>query len=175
MNSPVITNRKFKLYPERGGLKEHAMELFTIGYEGLNLDSLLQYLQYYKIDMIADVRELPLSRKKGFSKNGLTEFLKMKNINYVNYRELGVSKDLRRQLKETGDYRFFFNKVRKIIYSKSEQLDQLCDLIHQGKKIALLCFERDPKKCHRKIVAEGLKKRDGNGLKIKHIKPFYLE
>ena len=55
------------------------MEIYTIGYEGLNQKEFLAWLQHYKINVIADVRQLPLSRKKGFSKNSLNESLAKNN------------------------------------------------------------------------------------------------
>lgn len=148
------------------------MQLFTIGYEGLSQGGFLKWLQSFDINVVADVRELPLSRKKGFSKNGLSDFLSKQDIQYLSYRELGVPKDRRDQLKASGDYESFFRLIRKSISGKTEQLDNICRMIHEGKKVALLCYEKDPQKCHRKIVADEVKKRDGNGLNIKHIEPI---
>ncbi|MFC1821862.1 DUF488 family protein [Thermodesulfobacteriota bacterium] len=148
------------------------MKLFTIGYEGLSQDGFLTWLRYFDINVVADVRELPLSRKKGFSKNGLSDFLMEQNIQYFSYRDLGVPKDKRNKLRESGDYKSFFRLIRKSINDKTDLLDNICRMIHQGKKVALLCYERDPEKCHRTIVADEVKKRDVNGLTIKHIKPL---
>jgi uncharacterized protein (DUF488 family) len=148
------------------------MEIFTIGYEGLSQDGFLKYLRYFNIDVVADVRDLPLSRKKGFSKNGLNHFLMKQDIQYFSYRDLGVPKDKRNQLKESGDYKTFFRQIRKSISGKTDLLDDIGRMINQGKKVALLCYERDPKKCHRKIVADEVNKRNSNGLTIKHIEPL---
>jgi len=148
------------------------MKLFTIGYEGLSQDGFLKWLRHFDIDVVADVRDLPLSRKKGFSKNGLSELLMKQDIQYFSYRELGVPKDKRNQLKESRNYESFFRLIRKSISDKTDLLDNICQMIHQGKKVALLCYERDPQKCHRTIVADEVKKRDGNGLTIKHIEPL---
>ncbi len=68
------------------------MKIYTIGYEGLKQKAFLAWLQRYEINVIADVRRLPLSRKKGFSKNSLNELLAKNNIEYISYRELGTSK-----------------------------------------------------------------------------------
>ena len=45
------------------------MDLFTIGYEGLDQRQFIAHLVHNKISVVADVRHLPLSRKKGFSKS----------------------------------------------------------------------------------------------------------
>jgi uncharacterized protein (DUF488 family) len=147
------------------------MELYTIGYEGLSQDSFLALLQRYEISVVADVRRMPLSRKKGFSKSSLFQSLSEQHIEYLNYRELGTSKEMRCELKETGDYPTIFSEFKKSIADKNEPLDDIYSMVCSGKKVALLCYERQPQICHRKIVAETIKERDGNGLKIKHLTP----
>jgi uncharacterized protein (DUF488 family) len=147
------------------------MDLFTIGYEGLDQRRFMAHLAHNKISVIADVRHLPLSRKKGFSKSSLTEMLNKNNIEYISFRELGTSKDMRNKLYETRDYATFFDKYRKLMADKKESLDRILELLENGQKVSLLCFERDPELCHRKIVAEEVKIRN-NGLRINHIKPI---
>jgi uncharacterized protein (DUF488 family) len=48
-------------------------------------------------------------------------------------------------------------------------IDEILNIVNEGKKVALLCYEKNPEKCHRSVVANEIKKRDGNGLKIKHL------
>lgn len=148
------------------------MLLFTIGYEGLDSKQFLAHLNHYKVDVVADVRKLPISRKKGFSKSALTENLHGENIEYLNIRELGAPKEIRDELYTSGDYQRFFQKYQKAISTKSDQLQSIYSLIASGKKVALLCFERDPQKCHRNVVADEVRKLDGNGLAVKHIVPI---
>ncbi len=49
--------------------------LFTIGYEGLSQKEFIATLAAAKVRIVFDVRELPLSRKPGFSKRGLADAL----------------------------------------------------------------------------------------------------
>lgn len=49
--------------------------LHTIGYEGLTIGEFLDILSIHNIDLVVDVRELPLSRKRGFSKKVLAHKL----------------------------------------------------------------------------------------------------
>ena len=56
------------------------MQLFTIGYEGINQTQFISWLSNHKINVVADVRNLPLSRKKGFSKTALSALLEENNI-----------------------------------------------------------------------------------------------
>ena len=45
------------------------VELLTIGYEGVKIEEFLDTLLEAEVTVLLDIRELPLSRKKGFSKN----------------------------------------------------------------------------------------------------------
>jgi uncharacterized protein (DUF488 family) len=120
---------------------------------------------------VADVRQLPLSRKKGFSKTALQEMLANKDIQYLHFQELGSPKKIRDELHKSGNYFRFFQEYQSNLSDKKELLRSIHLLITSGKKVTLLCFERDPKKCHRKVVADEIEKLDGNGLQIKHIIP----
>ena len=51
------------------------MLLFTIGYEKLDQKQFMAHLSYHGVDLVADIRKLPVSRKKGFSKTALGETL----------------------------------------------------------------------------------------------------
>ena len=145
------------------------MQLFTIGYEGIDQSQFLSWLSNYKINVVADVRDLPLSRKKGFSKSALSDFLEKNKIAYINFRELGAPKELRTFLFQTKDYKTYFKKYKNIVSKNSAAIDTILDTIKDGKNVALLCYEKDPSTCHRSVVADEVKKRDSNGLKIKHL------
>ncbi|MDM8518215.1 DUF488 domain-containing protein [Desulfobacterales bacterium HSG16] len=143
--------------------------LYTIGYEGINQKEFFKYLKHNDISVVADVRHLPLSRKKGFSKTSLSEFLSSKDIDYINYRELGADKKLRDKLKEDGNYETFFKAMAKSVLNHKKQLTEINQMLCDGKNVALMCFEKNFKLCHRMVVAKGVKKINDNGLKIKHL------
>ena len=151
------------------------MILFTIGYEKLDQKQFLAALSNRGVEVVADVRKLPVSRKKGFSKTALGETLNHKGIDYLNYQALGAPKELRDELYKSGDYDRFFRKYGNNISDKTDHLADILALINRGRNVALLCFERNPQICHRKIVAEEIRKLDGNGLKVEHIVPNLTE
>lgn len=146
------------------------MVLYTIGYEGLSLDGFVGLLNSHGISLVADVRKTPSSRKKGFSKRGLGSCLAGYGIGYMSFRELGTSKELRDRLKATGDYGEFFDRYEADLACQDEPLDAIVELVRSGEKVALLCFEADAHKCHRRVVAREIRRKDGNGLTIKHIR-----
>ena len=63
--------------------------LFTIGYQGRALEELVAMLHAHRIDRVIDIRELPLSRRRGFSKTPLGDALRAAGIDYIHARIAG--------------------------------------------------------------------------------------
>jgi len=57
-------------------------QIATIGYEGTTIDAFIETLQRASITVLIDVREVALSRKKGFSKNQLASALAESGIEF---------------------------------------------------------------------------------------------
>lgn len=127
-------------------------KLFTIGYEGADLGDFIETLKLFEVDMLLDVRELPASRRKGFSKNALKDALEAEGISYLHERLLGSPRAMRHELRETWDYEKFFSAFDRHLGQQTELIQQLVEGF--AGHIALLCFERDHKACHRTPVAE---------------------
>jgi uncharacterized protein (DUF488 family) len=143
-------------------------DLFTAGYEGINIDTFISNLQANNINCVLDVRALPLSRKPGFSKNKLGNRLKDADIQYVHLGALGSPKDVREKLKSTRDYSTFFRTMDTYLSSKKDDIEVAYSYVTNS-TCCLMCFEHLAEQCHRKIVAKKIINRDGNGLKVKHI------
>ena len=73
--------------------------MFTIGYEGRDVDEFVSCLMQYKVTRLIDVREIPLSRKKGFSKSckGISNSLSLPSIFRENNRDNLCSESLLQQ------------------------------------------------------------------------------
>lgn len=56
--------------------------LYTIGYEGATLEDFLSTLRRTGITLLLDIREIPLSRRKGFSKPTLKQAVEVLTIEY---------------------------------------------------------------------------------------------
>jgi uncharacterized protein (DUF488 family) len=139
--------------------------LLTIGYEGSSIEDFLEALVELKVDTVLDIRELPLSRKSGFSKNALSEALERVDITYRHERALGCPAQIRHRLRESGDYRRYFADFNKYLATQLEVIETVVDELDG--RVALLCFERDPEFCHRRSVAEQMKELFG--LKPRHV------
>jgi uncharacterized protein (DUF488 family) len=130
----------------------------TIGYEGSTIDNFITALRHVSIDVLIDVRDLPLSRKKGFSKNQLAEALAAAGIEYVHLRGLGDPK-AGRQAARTGNYRMFqtiFNQHMKT-EAALRDMNIAAELV-SARRACLMCFECNHAQCHRSIVADRLAK-----------------
>ncbi|MBN1764321.1 MAG: DUF488 domain-containing protein [Sedimentisphaerales bacterium] len=145
-----------------------ALELFTVGYEGYHIDGFIAHLKNHSINCLLDVREIPLSRKKGFSKSALAQRLQKEKITYLHLKALGSPKPIRNKLKENGDYGSFFKKMNEHLNNETETIEEAYHYIVQ-KKCCLMCFEHPAHNCHRIAVANKIKERDGNGLVINNI------
>lgn len=131
--------------------------LFTIGYEGKSLERYLDFLIINDVKVLCDVRKNAYSQKYGFSKNQLQNACKGIGIKYVHIPELGIESDMRRELSTQADYDELFDYYENYTLPKNwEYLLKVRNLIEQDGRIALTCFEQNPKQCHRTRVAKAL-------------------
>jgi uncharacterized protein (DUF488 family) len=139
-----------------------AAPLFTIGYEQATVSRVIDELKRAKVDTVIDTRAVAASRKPGFSKRQLAAGLDERGVGYLHLQKLGTPKEGREAARK-GKIDTLFK-----IYSKhlktagaQEELDELTALAKSGKRLCLLCFERDHKECHRQWIAEIIEERTG--------------
>lgn len=133
--------------------------LHTIGYEGVRLDAFLATLTAAKVTTLLDVRELAISRRKGFSKTALAAALQSVGIIYRHERALGTPRAMRHRLRRDGDFKRYFAEFREYLGTQKKLIVDLADELTG--RVALLCFERNPTECHRSVVVAALAKRSG--------------
>jgi uncharacterized protein (DUF488 family) len=143
------------------------MKLFTIGYEGADIDDFVKYLKKNKIKLIADVRKNPISRKKGFSKNKLREALALKKIAYAHFPNLGVPSSWRKEAKThfITRERMFKDYSEKILPRATKDLSEIIDLAKK-ENVALMCYEADASDCHRSYAHKKMQKLNRTKIKI---------
>jgi len=142
------------------------VKLFTIGYEGLTGETFFALLQDHDIETIVDVRELPLSRKRGFSKSALAMAAMEHGISYQHLAPLGCPRPIRNRYRADGDWNFYTQQFLAYLEDQETTLDFLAGLA-QEKTCCLLCFEADANFCHRLYVAQSVQKR--SDLEIVHL------
>ena len=129
----------------------------TIGYEGATVKGVMDALTRQRVELLVDVRALASSRRPGFAKTRLSANLDEVGIGYLHLRRLGTPAEGRaaaRAGRHAEMRRIFLEHLATD--EAQEELHTLADLVRQGKRIALLCFEADPSHCHRSIVADAL-------------------
>jgi len=129
-------------------------QLLTIGYEGADPADFLDTLQELEVTLLLDIREIAMSRRKGFAKTALREGLHGAGIDYRHEPALGSPKRIRHQLRDDGDYGRFFRDFGRYLRTQQPLLATLADEL--SGTVVLLCFERDHTQCHRRAVAEAL-------------------
>lgn len=136
-----------------------AAPLFTIGYEQATPAAVLNELKRAKIELLVDTRAVAASRRPGFSKRQLSASLDETGIAYIHLQKLGTPAKGRAAAK-SGDVATLWRIYKKHIKTAEAQaaLDELIALVKSGKRIALLCYCRDPQTCHRSRVVENVKK-----------------
>jgi len=129
---------------------------------------MLDELSDAKVDLVIDVRAVTSSRRPGFSKNQLAAGLDERGIAYIHLRALGTPKEGRlaaRAGKRDELFRIFEKHLKTP--DARQELDELTALAKSGRRLCLLCYERDPEGCHRRRVAELIHER--TGAKVEHL------
>jgi hypothetical protein len=134
--------------------------LFTIGYEGKNIEAFINALIQNDVRLLCDVRKTPLSRKFGFSKGKLEHVTQTVGIKYVHIPDLGIESEKRCSLEAPDDYRRLFEDYAKTLSGKRKFLDEVYALLQEYTRITLMCFERKPDMCHRHVIRDYIVKTD---------------
>jgi len=132
-------------------------QLFTIGYEGISLETYINKLIINDVNALCDVRKNAYSQKYGFSKKTLELACKGVDIEYIHIPDLGIVSDKRKELHTQVDYDVLFDEYKKTtLLNNFASLLFIRNLLDKGKRVALTCFENNPKQCHRSCVAHSL-------------------
>ncbi len=140
-------------------------EILTIGYERCTLDQVLATLVDARVALLIDVRALAASRKPGFSKRQLGAGLDEQGIRYVHLQALGTPKPGRDAVRAGHPERMETIYRAHIAGDRPQAELAGATALVQRDGSCLLCFERDPATCHRRIVAEMIAAETGQTIK----------
>ncbi len=142
--------------------------LLTIGYERhLTPDSLVEALAAADVERLVDVRELPLSRRRFFSKTALAAVLGDAGVEYEHMRELGNPKpfrDLYRSGQQEAGEALYLAHLQN---GAAAAVDRLSETLTE-RRTCILCFEHDHETCHRAVLVEELRERLAD-LHVEHL------
>jgi uncharacterized protein (DUF488 family) len=149
---------------------ENKPAIFSIGYEGLTIDSFLYKLIANNISVVVDVRNNPQSMKYGFSKKSFKQYIENAGMKYIHIPELGIPSTMRKGLGESVSHKTLFKTYENKLLPKQEtEINQLIDLTNKNERIALVCFEADHQFCHRHTLIEHLQKNKSFKRKVIHL------
>ena len=131
--------------------------LYTIGYEGLDLDAFLNKLIRAHIRVLCDVRRNAFSMKYGFSRKQLAGACEGVGIRYEHLPELGIASDERQELNTQADRDALFVRyaTRTLPLTRTAQ-ERIAALIAEHERVAIMCFEHEQQCCHRSALAQAV-------------------
>ena len=132
--------------------------IFDIGYEKRTIEDFLSILKSKGIKTVIDIRERATSRKREFNKTRLKQNLQDVSIKYKHFKELGSPFEIRQTLRKNKNYSTFFKGYNKHLANEKKTLAEIEKHV-QNNSTALLCYERDILKCHRKSIVRTLKSK----------------
>lgn len=147
--------------------------VYTIGYERGGQAAFIEALQAAGIEQLIDVRELPSSRRAGFSKTPLSRALSAVGIGYQHVRALGTPKEGRVANKQKQWARFWEIVDARLATPEAEAALDAVTAVARRSRIALLCLEADPAICHRSRVADLVAARGDFTVEHLHVEPDF--
>ena len=139
--------------------------IYTIGHSNITLESFIETLKLFKIQLVFDVRSSPYCKYvPHFNRENINKSLKGNNIKYVFLGSYigGKPKDE----KYYKDGKVDYDLIAKTKHYK-EGIDKITTL-NRNDNIVLMCSEEDPKSCHRhNLITQSLIKE---GFEVIHIR-----
>jgi uncharacterized protein (DUF488 family) len=136
--------------------------VWTIGYERLLPEQLVNELRVARVERVIDVRFRPQSRRPGMSKTRLSQLLGDHGIAYEHRRALGTPADLRHLFHKGRIEEAAAAYRAHVEVTAPDALDGLAAELEHAPPTALLCLEADPSGCHRRVVTDALQERVPN-------------
>jgi uncharacterized protein (DUF488 family) len=151
-------------------MKDLAKEkiVWTIGHSTRTLEEFIEMLNSFQIEVVADIRSFPGSRKfPQFNKESLQITLPENGIEYIHLKKLGGRRKANPDSKNTSWRHLAFRAYADYMESDDfkEGIKEL-EEISLKKRTAYMCSEAVWWRCHRSIVSDYLKVHEW---KVMHI------
>ena len=130
----------------------------VIGHSTRPIERFLKILVAHSITMLVDIRTVPKSRHNPqFNSDALSDSLAGAGIEYVHLKELGGFRHSSKNSVNTGWRNLSFRGFADYMLTGEFEagLDKVIRL-GKSKKVAIMCAEGNPFRCHRSLVADAL-------------------
>lgn len=144
------------------------ISVWTLGHSTRPLEELVALLASFEIGVLADIRTVPRSRKNPqFNTEALPRSLASFSVEYAHLGRLGGLRHARKDSKNTGWRNENFRGYADYLLTPDFELGlaELHSLSERG-RVAMMCAEAVPWRCHRSLVADVLTVR---GAEVQHI------
>jgi uncharacterized protein (DUF488 family) len=132
--------------------------VFTLGHSTLAIERFVALLKTYSIERLVDIRTIPHSRHNPqFNDTALARSLAAEQVEYAPMQSLGGLRHARKDSPNTGWRNESFRGYADYMQTEPFQ-DALETLIQmrEERRVAIMCAEALPWKCHRSLVADAL-------------------
>lgn len=133
--------------------------IFTVGHSTRTSQELLNLLRAHEVHELVDVRTIPRSRHNPqFNRVALSRSLRRVGIGYRHMAQLGGLRHAKRDSINTGWRNKSFRGYADYMQTREFQaaLRKLVTLAKQKRRVALMCAEAVPWRCHRSLIADAL-------------------
>jgi uncharacterized protein (DUF488 family) len=142
--------------------------IFTVGHSTLPIERFIALLQTYGIERLVDIRTMPRSRHNPqFNDTALAASLTAHNLEYLHIQALGGLRHARKDSPNTGwrnaSFRGYADHMQTTAFQGA--LEALIHMSRQ-KRVAIMCAEAVPWRCHRSLVGDALSVRGVPAIEI---------
>lgn len=142
--------------------------IYSIGHSTHSIEQFIDMLQSFKIEILADIRRFPGSRKyPQFNQENLCLSLKNQGIKYIHFESLGgrrtVQKDSTNTRWKNESFRGYADYMQTSAFEKAMLS---LEKIAKTQTTAYMCSEAVWWRCHRSMISDYLKAK---GWKVLHI------
>lgn len=148
----------------------YEMRIYTAGYEGIDTTTFFYAMLMNGVQKIVDVREIPISRKKGFSKTAFGLEAEKRKIEYVHIKKLGCPKEIRHAYRKHKNWDLYLEGFLPYLQTQKSVLLKLKDLAEK-ETLCLVCYEANARFCHRSYVADAVNTLANGSFEITHLDP----
>lgn len=133
--------------------------LFTIGHSNRSLEDFMEILRKYNVEILIDVRRWPKSsRYPHFNKENLKKALEQSGIEYLWKEQLGGYRKIGKDVEDIDIGKCFksegFRAYAIYILANERVMEALEDIRRINKIKVIMCSEKFPWNCHRKIISD---------------------
>lgn len=141
---------------------------FTIGHSTRSFEELVALLRAHSVTHLIDVRTVPRSRRNPqFNRETLAEALPAVGISYTHMPGLGGLRKPRKESPNTGWRNDSFRGYADYMLTPEFETALAALIAISGReRVAIMCAEAVPWRCHRSLIADALAAR---GMEVRHI------